>query len=121
MVAFLKKPNNSEGFHEIVDFLNRRTLRYALITNPTIYTSQVKQFWQTATVKTLDSEEVKIKATVDGHDKTITGASVRISIQLADADGISNMSTTEIFEQLPLMGYVTDSDHLPFYKNKFSP
>ncbi|GKD43061.1 hypothetical protein Tco_1267706 [Tanacetum coccineum] len=104
MLAFLKKPKNSEGFLEIVDFLNRSTLRYALITNPTIYTSQIKQFWQTATVKTLDSGEVEIKAIVDRHDKTITEASVRSSLQLADADGISNMSTTEIFEQLALMG-----------------
>ncbi|GKC10378.1 hypothetical protein Tco_1007160, partial [Tanacetum coccineum] len=42
--------------------------------------------------------EVEIKAIVDGHDKTITEASVRSSLQLADADGISNMSTTELFE-----------------------
>ncbi|GJT21025.1 hypothetical protein Tco_0890962 [Tanacetum coccineum] len=108
MVAFLKKPKNSEGFHEIVDFLNQSTLRYALITNPTIYTSQIKQFWQTATVKTLDSGEVEIKATVDGHDKTITEASVRSSLQLADADGISNMSTTEIFKQIALMGQAAE-------------
>ncbi|GJX14741.1 ribonuclease H-like domain-containing protein [Tanacetum coccineum] len=63
--------------------------------------------------------EVEIKATIDGHDKTITEASVRSSLQLADADGISNMSTTEIFKQLALMRYVTDSDHLTCYKNKF--
>ncbi|GJX29501.1 reverse transcriptase domain-containing protein [Tanacetum coccineum] len=107
MVAFLKKPKNSEGFHEIVDFLNRSTLRYALITNSTIYTSQIKQFWQTATVKTLDSGEVEIKATVDGHDKTITEAFVRSSVQLADTDGIINMSTTKKFEQLALMGVHT--------------
>ncbi|GJV23361.1 putative ribonuclease H-like domain-containing protein [Tanacetum coccineum] len=86
MVAFLKKPKNIEGFHEIVNFLNRSTLRYALITNLTIYTSQIKQFWQTATVKTFDSGEVEIKATVDGHDKTITEASIRSSHQLADTN-----------------------------------
>ncbi|GJR81664.1 putative ribonuclease H-like domain-containing protein [Tanacetum coccineum] len=120
IVAFLKKPKNSEGFHKIVDFLNQSTLTYALITNPTIYTSQIKQFWQTATVKTLDSGEVEIKSIVDGHDNTITEVSVRSSLQLAYADGISNMFTTKIFEQLALMGYVTDSDHLTFYKNKFS-
>ncbi|GKB81242.1 hypothetical protein Tco_0948137 [Tanacetum coccineum] len=105
MVAFLKKPKNSEGFHKIVYFLNQSTLRYALITNPTIYTSQIKQFWQTATVKTLDSGEVEINAIVDGNNKTITEASVRSSLQLADADGISNKPTTEIFEQLALMGF----------------
>ncbi|GJV66517.1 hypothetical protein Tco_1482026 [Tanacetum coccineum] len=42
--------------------------------------------------------EVEIKATIDGHDKTITEASVRSPLQLADADGISNMSTTKFFE-----------------------
>ncbi|GJT05263.1 putative ribonuclease H-like domain-containing protein [Tanacetum coccineum] len=56
---------------------------------------------------TLFIGEVEIKATVDGHDKTITEASVRSSLQLADADGISNMFTTEIFEQHALMGVHT--------------
>ncbi|GJW63437.1 hypothetical protein Tco_0115321, partial [Tanacetum coccineum] len=48
--------------------------------------------------------EVEIKAIVDGHDKTNTEASARSSLQLADAYGISNMSTTKNFEQLALMG-----------------
>ncbi|GJU77414.1 hypothetical protein Tco_1274484, partial [Tanacetum coccineum] len=60
--------------------------------------------WMNINIKILDLGEVEIKATVDGHDKTITEASVRSSLQLEDADGISNMSTTEIFEQLALMG-----------------
>ncbi|GJV27669.1 hypothetical protein Tco_1384117 [Tanacetum coccineum] len=119
MVAFLTKPKNSEGFHEIVDFLNRSTLRYALITNPTIYTSQIKQFWHTATVKTLDSGEVEINAIVDGHNKTITEASIRSSLQLADADGISNMPTTEIFEQLALMGDYKKARQLDFLSLQF--
>ncbi|GJX16508.1 putative ribonuclease H-like domain-containing protein, partial [Tanacetum coccineum] len=41
------------GFAEIVDFLRGSNLRYALTTNPSIYDSLVKQFWQTATVNTL--------------------------------------------------------------------
>ncbi|GJZ89396.1 hypothetical protein Tco_0661178, partial [Tanacetum coccineum] len=42
----------SIGFAEIVDFLRGSNLRYALTTNPTIYDSLVKQFWQTATANT---------------------------------------------------------------------
>ncbi|GKC53083.1 hypothetical protein Tco_1075828 [Tanacetum coccineum] len=53
MVSFLKKPIESVGFTEIVDFIKGTSLRYALTHNPTIYDSLVKQFWQTATVRTL--------------------------------------------------------------------
>ena len=52
-VGFLKKPNESAGFHEIVDFLRGSTLKYALTHNPTIHDSLVKQFWQTATAITI--------------------------------------------------------------------
>nr|GFA68219.1 hypothetical protein [Tanacetum cinerariifolium] len=34
------------------------------------------QFWRTASVRTLNNEEIELNATVDGHDKTITEASV---------------------------------------------
>ncbi|GJU86667.1 hypothetical protein Tco_1294213 [Tanacetum coccineum] len=36
MVAYLKKPEGSEGFHQIVDFLNASHIGYALTENPTI-------------------------------------------------------------------------------------
>ncbi|GKE14879.1 hypothetical protein Tco_1422456 [Tanacetum coccineum] len=55
MAAFLKKPTKSKGFTEIVDFLKGSSLRCALTHNPTIDDSLVKQFWQTATVRTLAS------------------------------------------------------------------
>ncbi|GJZ49571.1 hypothetical protein Tco_0603761 [Tanacetum coccineum] len=104
MVAYLKKPEGSEGFHQIVDFLNASHIRYALTENPTIYVSLIKQFWQTATARTLDNREIELTATIDGTVKTVTEASVRRHLQLADADGISSFPTTEIFEQLSLMG-----------------
>ncbi|GKF67037.1 hypothetical protein Tco_0193554, partial [Tanacetum coccineum] len=77
MVALLEKTDGSEGFHQIVDFLNASHIRFALSENPIIYDSHIKQFWQTATINTLDNEEQEITATVDGHVKTITIASVR--------------------------------------------
>ncbi|GJS03855.1 hypothetical protein Tco_0320363 [Tanacetum coccineum] len=87
MVAFLKKPIESVGFTEIVDFLKGTTLRYALIHNLTIYDSLVKQFWQTATFRTLANEIQELVASIDNKEYTITEASIRSKIQLADATG----------------------------------
>ncbi|GJW25628.1 hypothetical protein Tco_0039439 [Tanacetum coccineum] len=121
MVAFLKKPQGSEDFHQIVDFLNASHIRYALTENPTIYVSLINQFWRTASAEIINNGEIKLNATVDGQDKTITEASVRRHLKLADADGISTLPTTKIFEQLALMGYVTDFVKLTFQKGHFSP
>ncbi|GJV30336.1 hypothetical protein Tco_1386784 [Tanacetum coccineum] len=107
MVALLEKIDGSEGFHQIVDFLNASHIRFALSKNPTIYDSHIKQFWQTATVNTLDNREQEITTTVDGHVKTVTIASVRKYLQLADAGGLSSLPNTEIFDQLSLMGEET--------------
>ncbi|GJX42230.1 hypothetical protein Tco_0257220 [Tanacetum coccineum] len=77
MVAYLKKIEGSEGFHQIVDFLNTSHIRYALTENPTIYVSLIQQFWQTATASTLDNGEMEIIATIDGKIKIVTHASIR--------------------------------------------
>ncbi|GJX89059.1 putative ribonuclease H-like domain-containing protein [Tanacetum coccineum] len=73
MVAFLKKPTESVGFTQIVDFLKGTSLMYALTHNPTIYDSLVKQFWQTATVRTLSNGIQELVASIDnkvtGHIK----------------------------------------------------
>nr|GEW51119.1 putative ribonuclease H-like domain-containing protein [Tanacetum cinerariifolium] len=84
-------------------------IRYAFTKNPTIYVSFIKQFWQTATARTLDNEEIELTATIDGKVKIVIEASVRRHLQLAYSDGISSLPTTEIFEQLSLMGSPTQS------------
>ncbi|GJS34085.1 putative ribonuclease H-like domain-containing protein [Tanacetum coccineum] len=65
------------------------------------------QFWQTASTTTLKDGEVEITTTIDGQLKTITEASLRRHLKLEDADGISSLPNTEIFEQLALMGVPT--------------
>ncbi|GJZ13324.1 putative ribonuclease H-like domain-containing protein [Tanacetum coccineum] len=67
----------SEGFHQIVDFLNASHIRYALTENHTIYVSLINQFWKTATARTLDDGEIELTATIDGKVKIITKASVK--------------------------------------------
>ncbi|GJZ20177.1 hypothetical protein Tco_0556767 [Tanacetum coccineum] len=86
MVAYLKKPSGSEGFQEIVDFLN------------------------------VDNGEQEITAIVDGKEFTVTEASIRRHLQLADVDGISVLPTTEIFDQLSLMGVPTPPCDLPLLR-----
>ncbi|GKB46115.1 hypothetical protein Tco_0896868 [Tanacetum coccineum] len=116
-VPYLKKPYlGVKDSIDIVDFLNGSHIRYALTKNPTIYVSLIKKFWQTATVRIVDNRDQEITATIDGKEFTITEASVRRHLQLADVDGISVLPTTEIFDQLSLMGYVLLMIKLIFFK-----
>ncbi|GKA20374.1 putative ribonuclease H-like domain-containing protein [Tanacetum coccineum] len=85
-------------------FSQYKSHRNALTKNPTIYVSLIQQFWQTATVSTLDNEEMEITATIDGKVKIVTKASIRRHLKLEDSDGISNLLTTKILEQFALMG-----------------
>ncbi|GJS21177.1 hypothetical protein Tco_0449809 [Tanacetum coccineum] len=80
MVAYLNKLEGSEGFHQIVDFLNH------------------------SHISILDSGEIQITATIYGKVKIITEASIRRHLKLEYSDGISTLPTTENFEQLALMG-----------------
>ncbi|GJU96333.1 hypothetical protein Tco_1321089 [Tanacetum coccineum] len=64
MVAFLQKSTGSEEFHQIVDFLADSHIRYALTANPTIYASLIEQFWQTATVETVNNGEQQLSVTL---------------------------------------------------------
>ncbi|GJT66373.1 hypothetical protein Tco_1017853 [Tanacetum coccineum] len=121
MIAYLQKSKGSEEFHQIIDFLNASHIQYALIENPTIYVSFIKQFWRTATARTSATGEVELTATIDGQEKTITEASLRRHLKLEDNGGVTTLPNSEIFEQLALMGYATDSDKLTFQKGNFSP
>ncbi|GJS27530.1 hypothetical protein Tco_0488150 [Tanacetum coccineum] len=106
MVAFLAKPTKSEGFEQIVDFLNANPINYALTVNPTIYTSCIKQFWATAKEKTVN-REVQIQALVDGKKVIVTKASVRRDLQLADENGIKCLPNATIFAELERMSAKT--------------
>ncbi|GKB68515.1 hypothetical protein Tco_0929927 [Tanacetum coccineum] len=67
-------------------------------------------------VNTVNDGEQQITVIVDGHKFAITEASVRRHLQLADPYGLSSLPNTEIFEQLTLMGYVSNDDILTFKK-----
>ncbi|GJR04077.1 hypothetical protein Tco_0527061 [Tanacetum coccineum] len=120
LVAFLEKPEESDGFEGIIDFLNASSIRYALTVNPTIYTSCIKQFWATAKAKTVNGE-VQIQALVDGKKVIVTETSVRRALQLKDAEGTECLPNATIFAELERLGYENLTQRLTLYKAFFSP
>nr|GEU76520.1 hypothetical protein [Tanacetum cinerariifolium] len=51
MIVFLTKSDASEGFDQIVEFLNAYMIQYALMVNATIYVSCIKQFCISISIK----------------------------------------------------------------------
>ncbi|GJU46496.1 hypothetical protein Tco_1203762 [Tanacetum coccineum] len=97
MVAFLEKTTETDGFHEIIDFLNANQIHYALTVNPTIYTPCIEQFWATTKIKTVNRER-QIQALVDKKKVIIIESSIRSDLHLEDADGTNCLPTATIFE-----------------------
>ncbi|GJS32326.1 hypothetical protein Tco_0530708 [Tanacetum coccineum] len=96
MVSFLEKPTESEGFEQIIDFLNVSSSQNALTINPTIYVSCIDQFWTTGEVK-----------------------------KFRDGGGVECLPNSTILEEMARIGYEKPSQKLTFYKafftwNKFS-
>nr|GEX22005.1 hypothetical protein [Tanacetum cinerariifolium]GEX38209.1 hypothetical protein [Tanacetum cinerariifolium] len=109
----------SDGFNQIMDFLNAHTIKYALVVNPTIYVSCIKQFWATATVKKLN-DDVQLRALIDGKKVVVSEAIIRQDLHLDDASGVKCLPNVEIFEELARMGYEKPPIKLTFYKAFFS-
>nr|GEU44558.1 zinc finger, SWIM-type [Tanacetum cinerariifolium] len=85
LIAFLEKTSESDGFEQIVDFLN------------TILK-----------IKTIN-EVVRLQALIDGKKVVITKASIRHDLQLNDAKGTSCLPNAVIFEELTRIGAKTTS------------
>nr|GFB37276.1 hypothetical protein [Tanacetum cinerariifolium] len=119
MIAFLIKSDASEGFDQIVDFLNAHTIQYALMVNPTIYVSCIKKFWASVSIKK-SNDAVKLQSLMDRKKVIITEDIVRQNLRLDNADGIDCLPNKEIFAELAQMGYEKPSTKLTFYKAFFS-
>nr|GEV85302.1 tRNA/rRNA methyltransferase (SpoU) family protein [Tanacetum cinerariifolium] len=99
MVTYLSKSNASEGFDQIMDFLNVHTIQYALVVNPTIYVSCIKQLWATATIKKVN-DAVQLRALIDAKYVVVFEDIIRRDIHLDDADEVECLPNEEIFKAL---------------------
>ncbi|GKB92768.1 hypothetical protein Tco_0965040 [Tanacetum coccineum] len=106
MVTYLEKTNGNAEFHEIIDFLTRSSIHYALTVSPVVSTTFVEQFWMTAKSKTINNVRY-ITATVAGKPVSISEASIRSDLQFNDAAGIDVLPNQAIFDTIQLMGNVT--------------
>ncbi|GJT61104.1 putative ribonuclease H-like domain-containing protein [Tanacetum coccineum] len=120
LIQMIKIHTDKKDRSGIVDFMNAHTIKYALIVNPTIYTSCIEQFWATAKVKIVNEEE-HLQALVDKKKVIIIESTIRRDLHLEDVEGTDYLPNATIFEQLALMGYEKLSQKLTFYKAFFSP
>nr|GEW17839.1 synaptobrevin, longin-like domain protein [Tanacetum cinerariifolium] len=115
MIAYLTKSNASEGFNQIIDFLNGSSIKYALTVNPNIYVSCIKQFWTSAALNKIN-DVMRLQALVDKKKVIITDASIRDALRLNDAEGVECLPNEEIFTELARMGYEKPYTKVTFYK-----
>ncbi|GJT00388.1 hypothetical protein Tco_0821557 [Tanacetum coccineum] len=120
MVAYLEKTEGNAQFHEIVDFLSRSSIFYALTVSPNVSTSLIEQFWNSAVSQTVNNVS-QIKATISGQTVLISESSIRRDLLFNDDNGIDCLTVADIYENLPLMGYEGDLTTLTFQKALFSP
>nr|GEV28301.1 hypothetical protein [Tanacetum cinerariifolium] len=119
MVAYLNKSDASEGFNQVIDFVNGSYIKYALTVNPNIYVSCIKQFWNIVAIKQVN-DVTRLQALVDKKKAVVTEATIREVLRLDDAEGVDCLPNEEIFAKLVRMGYEKPSTKLTFYKAFFS-
>nr|GEV81382.1 hypothetical protein [Tanacetum cinerariifolium] len=119
MVIYLTKFDASEGFNQIIDFLNGSSIMYALTVKPNIYVSCIKQFWTTVAVKKVN-DIIRLQALVNKKKVVVTEATIREALRLDDAEGVKCLPNEEIFAELARMGYEKPSTKLTFSKSFFS-
>nr|GEW88262.1 ATP-dependent helicase BRM-like [Tanacetum cinerariifolium] len=77
----------TEGFDQIIYFLNGSYIKYSLTINPHIYVSCIKQFWNTIVVKQ-SNDVTGLQALVDKKRVVITEATIRDALRLDDDEGL---------------------------------
>nr|GEW43723.1 hypothetical protein [Tanacetum cinerariifolium] len=85
-------------------------MAYALMVNPTIYVSCIKQFWTSVSVKKTN-DVVRLQALIDKKKVIITLDSIRQALRLDDAGSVNCLPNEEIFAELARMGLVRNVDN----------
>nr|GEU87671.1 xylulose kinase-1 [Tanacetum cinerariifolium] len=104
-VAYLEKGKGWEAYEQILDFLNRSHIWYALTHRPPIvFDSLVKQFWATATVRTQEAGHSEIIATIDGNEVVVTKSLIRTQLQLNDETGLYEFTLHDVLDGMREIG-----------------
>ncbi|GJY42914.1 hypothetical protein Tco_0431127 [Tanacetum coccineum] len=107
MVAYLEKTGGNTEFHEIISFLMRNSIHYALTVSHVVSTTFVEQFWMSAKSKLINNVRY-ITAKVASKPVSISEAPIRSDLLFDDADGIGSLPNQAIFDAIQQMGYEGD-------------
>nr|GEW85747.1 uncharacterized mitochondrial protein AtMg00810-like [Tanacetum cinerariifolium] len=106
-VAYLEKGKGWEAYEQILEFLNRSHIRFALTHRlPIVFDSLVKQFWATATVRTLEAGPSEIIATIDGNEAVVTESLIRTQLHLNDANGLYEITLHDVLDGMREIGFL---------------
>ncbi|GKB58998.1 putative ribonuclease H-like domain-containing protein [Tanacetum coccineum] len=111
---FLVTDGNTD-FHEIIYFLTRSSIHYALTVSLVVSTTFVEQFWMSAKSKIINNVRY-ITAKVASKPMNISEASIRSGLLFDDADGIDSLHNQAIFDAIKLIGLknvFVPLDHFP--------
>ncbi|GJY53186.1 hypothetical protein Tco_0444850 [Tanacetum coccineum] len=120
MIACVEKTERNADFHEVIDFLTRCSVNYALVVSPDVIQQWIQQFWSTAKVRMLN-EVAHIEAKVAGKKILVSEATVRTDLMFNDEDGTNCFDNQVIWDTLQDIGYEGSLTLLSFSKPLFSP
>ncbi|KAI3797763.1 hypothetical protein L1987_33026 [Smallanthus sonchifolius] len=120
LTAYLTKGKKSEGFNDMINFLCRSKIYFALTTNPTIYISNMEDFWSTVVYST-EQGIPQIKAKVDGKDITILEAILRKHLKLQDEGATMSYSKDEYMRTFVSIGYTGNQTEYTIEKALMGP
>ncbi|KAI3775701.1 hypothetical protein L1987_45450 [Smallanthus sonchifolius] len=120
LTTYLTKGKKSEGFDDMIDFLCRSKIYFALTTNPTIYIPHMEDFWSTAVYST-EQGIPQIKAKVDGKDITILEATLRKHLKLQDEGAAISYSKDEYMRTFVSIGYTGNQTEYTIEKALMGP
>nr|GEZ28200.1 hypothetical protein [Tanacetum cinerariifolium] len=94
-------------------------IQLALMVNPTVCVSCIKQFCTSISIKKTN-DVVRLQALIDRKKVIITDDTIRQAHRLDDADGVDCLLNEKIFAELVRIGYEKPSTKLTFNKAFFS-
>ncbi|GKA67121.1 hypothetical protein Tco_0766929 [Tanacetum coccineum] len=99
MVAYLEKNDGNTEFHQIMDFLTRSSIHFALTVSLIVSTLFVEQFSDISKSRTTSKHNISyIYAIVAGKPVIISEASIRSDPLFYDVDGIDTLNNQAIFD-----------------------
>ncbi|GKF98047.1 hypothetical protein Tco_0293868 [Tanacetum coccineum] len=86
MIACVEKTESNADFHEVIDFLTRCFVNYALLVSLDVIQQWIHLFWSTTKVRMIN-EVAHIEVKVAGKKILVSEASVRTDLMFNDEDG----------------------------------